>query len=93
MIKSYPKRPKNTFDYPQKSPGFVQKQPPEVFPKRRCPSKVLKFHRKTPMLESKKETPAIVFSCEICEIFRNIYFEEHLRKTAFICLTSKYYSQ
>ena len=24
----------------------------------------------------------MVFSCEICEIFKNIYFEEHLGKTA-----------
>ena len=26
-----------------------------------------------------KETPTQVFSCEYCEIFKNIYFEEHLR--------------
>ena len=25
-----------------------------------------------------KETPTQVFSCEICEIFKNTYFEEHL---------------
>ena len=25
-----------------------------------------------------------VFSCEICKIFKNVYFEEHLRTTAFI---------
>ena len=31
-----------------------------------------------------------MFSCEICEIFKNIYFEEHLRKTASICFTSRY---
>ena len=29
-----------------------------------------------------KETPALVFSCETCEIFKNTYFEEHLRTTA-----------
>ena len=43
-----------------------------------------KFHRKTPLSESrflKKETPTQVFSCEICEIFKNTYFEEHLRTT------------
>ena len=34
-----------------------------------------------------------MFSCEICEIFKNIYFEENLRKTAFICFSSKYYSK
>ena len=30
----------------------------------------------------KKETLAQVFSCEFCEIFKNIYFLEHLRATA-----------
>ena len=30
-----------------------------------------------------KQTPTKVFSCEICGIFKNIYFEEHLRTTAF----------
>ena len=28
------------------------------------------------------EIPTQVFSCEICEIFKNTYFEEHLRATA-----------
>ena len=30
-----------------------------------------------------KETPINVFSCGICEIFRNTCFEEHLRTAAF----------
>ena len=30
-----------------------------------------------------KETPAQVFSCKFCEIFRSTYFTEHLRTTAF----------
>ena len=30
----------------------------------------------------KKETLAQVFSCEFCEIFKNMYFEDHLRKAA-----------
>ena len=34
-----------------------------------------------------------MFSYEICEIFKNIYFEEHLRRTASIYFTSKYYSR
>ena len=36
----------------------------------------------------KKETLAQVFSCEFYEIFKNTYFEEHLRTTAsgFWCL-------
>ena len=29
-----------------------------------------------------KETPTDVFSCEICDIFKNTYFEKHLRRTA-----------
>ena len=29
-----------------------------------------------------KETPAQVFSCEFCEIFKNTYFLEHLRTAA-----------
>ena len=29
------------------------------------------------------KTPTQVFSCEICGIFKNIYFEEHLQKTAY----------
>ena len=33
----------------------------------------------------------MVFSFEIRKNFKNIYFEEHLRKTASICFTSKYY--
>ena len=28
-----------------------------------------------------KETPAQVFPCEICEIFKNTYFAEHLQTT------------
>ena len=28
----------------------------------------------------KKETPPQVFSCEFCEVFRNIFFTEHLRR-------------
>ena len=36
------------------------------------------------MLESLfiKETPAQMFSCEIWKVFKNTYFEEHLRTTA-----------
>ena len=31
-----------------------------------------------------------MFSYEICEIFKNTYFEEYLRETASICFTLKY---
>ena len=46
--------------------------------------KFRKFHRKIVVLKSffHKETPIQVFPCEICEIFKNTYFEEHLRTTA-----------
>ena len=63
-------------DKSQRSPGFVQKQPPEVFCKRKWFYKVRTFYRKTPVLESLfnkitgpglqlcyKETGAVVFSC------------------------------
>ena len=36
---------------PQRSPGFVQKQPPVVFYKKRCSYKYRKFYRKTTVLE------------------------------------------
>ena len=29
-----------------------------------------------------KETPTQVLPCEVCETFKNIYFEEHLRTAA-----------
>ena len=31
-----------------------------------------------------------LLSCKICEIFKNIYFEEHLRTTAFVNQNSKF---
>ena len=34
-----------------------------------------------------------MLSYEICEIFKNAYFEEHLQKVASICFTSKYYNK
>ena len=50
--------------------------------------KSCKFHRKTLALESLfkkvaglKESPTQLLSCEICEIVKNTYFEQHLRTT------------
>ena len=42
------------------------------------------MHRKTPVgVEGlqlyQKETPAKVFSCEYCRIFKNFYFEKYLQ--------------
>ena len=34
----------------------------------------------------KKETPRQVFFCEICEVFKNTFFEERLRRSASIKL-------
>ena len=34
-----------------------------------------------------------MFSYETSENFKNTCFEEYLRKTAFICFTSKYYNK
>ena len=34
------------------------------------------------LIKFKKETSTQVFSCEICEIYKNTYFEEHLRTIA-----------
>ena len=36
-----------------------------------------------PYLKREKDIPTQVFSCEYCEIFKNAYFEEHLRTAAF----------
>ena len=65
----------------------VQNQSLEVFYKKNCSKKVCNIHREKPELESlyKKVVPTQVFSCEYCETFKNTYFEEHLRTTAFEC--------
>ena len=38
-----------------------------------------------------KKTPTQVFSCEICEIFKNTYFEEHQRTTASLFILNVYH--
>ena len=53
---------------------FIQKQPPEMFCKKWCSYNI---HGKT--------HAAPVFCCEYCKIFKNTYFEEHLRTTATFC--------
>ena len=50
----------------------TQKQPPEVFYRKRC--QAYNF--------IKKEILAQVFSCEFYEIFKNTFFTEHLWTTA-----------
>ena len=46
--------------------------------------KMFKFRKKTPVLESIFNISFRLSGmfCEICETFKNIYFEEHLRTTA-----------
>ena len=49
-----------------------------------------KFHRKIPVLESLWARTQVLY-CEIYNIFKNTYFEEHLQKTAsvrYICYIS-----
>ena len=79
----------------------LQKQPPEVFCKKRWLWKFRKIHRKTPAPGSlsliklqalpatllKKETLAQVFSCEFCEISKNTFFTEHLWATASVLIS------
>ena len=69
--------------------SYVQKQPSKVFCKKRSSQKFRKIHRKKTFDRVcnmiKKETLAQVFSCEFCEISKNIFFTEHLLATAFFC--------
>ena len=60
----------------------MQKKSPEVFCKKRCSVKkgVLKNFANTGVFL----TPTQMFSSQICEIFYNTYFEEHLWTTASI---------
>ena len=41
---------------------------------------LIKLQAFRPVFFLKKETPAQVLSYEFCEIFKNAYFTEHLRK-------------
>ena len=62
-----------------------QKQPREVFCKKRCSWKFRKTHRKAPPPEPfflKKETVTQIFSCEFSEISKNAFFTEYLLMTA-----------
>ena len=68
-----------------------QRQPSKVFCEKMYSRKFRKFHRKTPGLSFSiklqafrptKETPTQLFSCEICEIYKNTFFEENLRTAA-----------
>ena len=61
----------------------IQKQPSEVFRKKRCSLEFRNIHKKTLMFETLfNKAPTQMFSCEYCEIFKNTYFEKHLRTAA-----------
>ena len=67
----------------------MQKQSPGMFYKKVF-LKILKTSQENPCVEAffnkvavfKKATPTQVRSCEVCEAFKNTYFEEHLQTTA-----------
>ena len=64
----------------------MKKQPPEIFCEKRSSKKICNFYRKAPVLSLfltllLKETPKLVFSYEICEIFKDTYFEKQLWTT------------
>ena len=63
-----------------------------MFYKKAVLKKFTIIHRKTPVLES--FFPTQVLSCEYYEIFKNTYFEKHLRMAAsyyfgVVCLRKK----
>ena len=63
------------------------KQSPETFYKKGVLQNFIKLTEKYMYISEslqiyQKEVPTQVFSCEICEIFKNIYFEEHMRTTS-----------
>ena len=77
--------------------SHLQEQPSEVlFFKKGCSKKFCNIHRKTPMLESlfnkvaglqgcsfiKKRLQHRCFFCEYYKLFKNSYFEEHLKTAA-----------
>ena len=54
-----------------------------------CWSLFLKSCRPSGLQLYLKETPAQVFSCEYCQIFKNTYFEEPLRTALFTSLNQR----
>ena len=75
--------------------NFLQKQPQEVHCKKSALKNFVNLTGKQLCwslflikLQTRRmywqETPTQVFSCEICKIFNNTYFKEHLRTTTYI---------
>ena len=79
---------------PKDNSFYIKKQPQEVLYEKSYSKKFIESHRKTSVLESnlnpetkasnfiEKEIPRKVFSCESCEIMKDIYFIVHLWTTA-----------
>ena len=69
---------------------FLLKQPPEVFCEKVVLRNFAKFTGKhlcqSLFFNNVAETLAQVFSCEFCEISKNTFFKEHIRKTASVPL-------
>ena len=70
-------------------PIIAQKQPPEVFCKKRCSWKFLKIHRKTRVSDSLFFNKVAglwekvqMLSCEFCGIPKNKFLTEYFRTTA-----------
>ena len=64
---------------------FLQNQPLKMFYKKGIFRNFVKLRRKHlrwSFFLIKSKTPTQTFSCEIYELFKNTYFEEHLRTTA-----------
>ena len=59
--------------------GQIQKHPTEVFPQENMFLEISQNSQENNFI--KKETLALVFSCEFCEISKNTFFTEHLWAT------------
>ena len=82
----------------QSRPSRIQKQPPKVFfkilkisPENNCVG--VSFSQSCQSSDLKRYltvTPTQVFSCEIWEILKNSYFEEHLKGCFCVMIASSY---
>ena len=74
---------------------YAEKEPPEVFLEILQNSQANTCVRVSFLIKSqasvynfiKKEILARVFPCQLCEIFKNTFFTEHLWATASVCTT------
>ena len=81
--------------------SHLLKQPSDMFCKKRCSQKFRKIHKKRPVQSRffnkvaglglqlyQKKNSAQVFSCEFCEISKNLFFIEYLWVTASVSSSS-----